>query len=131
MVTEPDDPTVVAYYGWRMGQLTLAEVPARWRPGVGRYPQPVAVLARLAVDIRHEGNGLGAGLLIDVMARFLDLAEAIGVRGLLIHCETQEARDFYLHLIPELDDITLTTEASHPTLVLLVKDLRKTLRTMT
>lgn len=128
MVTEHDSPKIIAYYAWRMGQLTADEVPQRWRPGVGRYPQPVAVLARLAVDADHEGRGLGAGLLIDVMGRFIELADAIGVRGLLIHCETEDARAFYLHLIPELADITLSAGTSTPTLVLLMKDLRKTLR---
>jgi hypothetical protein len=123
VVTQPDDREVVAYYAWCMAQLDSVDAPARLRKGVGRYPQPIALLARLGVDTRDEGRGLGAALLVDVIARLLALDEKIGCRGLLIHAETTQARDFYLHLIPELD--TSPTDDLH--LVLLMKDARRTL----
>jgi GNAT superfamily N-acetyltransferase len=75
----------------------------RAREGAGRYPQPVALLARLGVDVGHEGRGLGAGLFQDVVARTHALGEEIGCRGLLVHAETVEAREFYLHLVPEFE----------------------------
>ena len=68
VVTEIDSPTVVAYYGWCMAQLDVGSAPARLRKGAGRYPQPIALLARLGVDIRREGRGLGAALLQEVFA---------------------------------------------------------------
>lgn len=113
---------VVAYYAWRMAHLELAASPGRLRRGGGRYPQPVALLARLGVDQRHEGRGLGAGLLVDVVIRLLDISEDIGCRGLLVHAETDEAKDFYLHLVPEL--LPSPTDPLH--LVLLMKDARRT-----
>ena len=97
--------------------------PVRLRKGAGRYPQPVALLARLGVDIDHEGNGLGTGLLQDVFARLVGLADDIGCRGLLVHAESQQARDFYLHLVPELE--LSPTDDLH--LVLVMKDARRTL----
>ena len=42
-------------------------------------------------------------MLSDVISRTLALGEEIGCRGLLAHAETVEARDFYLHLIPEFE----------------------------
>ena len=60
---------MVAYYGWCMAQLAPAVTPTRLREGAGRYPQPVALLARLGVNVMHERRGLGAGLLQDVFAR--------------------------------------------------------------
>lgn len=115
---------MVAYYAWCMAVLALEDAPARLRKGAGRYPQPVALLARLGVDVKHEGRGLGAGLLADVITRLVGLSDEIGCRGLLIHAETQTARDFYLHLIPEL--LPSPTDDLH--LVLLMKDVRRTLR---
>jgi len=53
---------VVAYYAWTMAQIEPADAPGRLLKGAGRYPQPVALLARLGVDRQHEGKGLGAGL---------------------------------------------------------------------
>lgn len=123
VVTPTDSNAVVAYYAWCMASVSLADAPARARKGAGRYPQPVALLARLAVDITHEGRGLGAGLLQDVIARTHALGEEIGCRGLLVHAESPEARDFYLHLVPELEGSP--TDELH--LFLLMKDIRRTL----
>jgi hypothetical protein len=106
-----------------MAGLEVARAPARLRKGSGRHAQPVALLARLGVDIEHEGRGLGAGLLVDAITRSIELSAEIGCRGLLIHAETAQARAFYMHLIPELEPSP--TDELH--LVLLMKDARKTL----
>lgn len=124
VVTPGDSDLVVAYYAWWMASVTIEDVPARMRKGVGRYPQPAALLARLGVARGHEGRGLGAGLLADVIGRTAQLGVEIGCRGLLVHAETQEARDFYLHLIPEFEPSP--TDELH--LVLLMKDILQTLR---
>lgn len=123
VVTRQRDREVVAYYAWCMAQLTLDAAPDRLRKGAGRYPQPIALLARLGVHANHEDRGLGAGLLADVITRLLGISDDIGCRGLLIHAETDEARAFYLHLVPEL--LPSPTDPLH--LVLLTKDARRTL----
>lgn len=123
MVTTGNSSRVVAYYAWRMAQLEIEDAPSRIRKGAGRYPQPVALLARLGVDTQHEGRGLGAGLLVDAITRLLSISQGIGCRGLLIHAENDNARAFYRHLVPELE--SSPTDELH--LVLLVKDARRTL----
>jgi len=124
VVTPAGSNVVVAYFAWCMASVVPAEAPPRVRKGAGRYPQPVALPPRLGVDLDHEGRGLGAGMLSDVITRTLALGTEIGCRGLLIHAETVEARDFYLHLVPELD--ASPTDELH--LYLLMKDIRRTLR---
>jgi hypothetical protein len=125
VVTEIDHPRrVIAYYAWCMAQVNADAAPARVRKGAGRYPQPVALLARLGVHIDHEGAGLGAGMLQDVFARLIEFSDDIGCRGLLVHAESIEARDFYVHLVPEFEPSP--TDQLH--LVLLMKDIRRTLR---
>jgi GNAT superfamily N-acetyltransferase len=115
---------VVAYYAWTMAQIDAAAAPERLIRGAGRYPQPVALLARLGVHQDHEGKGLGAGLLRDVLLRVAAISEAIGCRGLLVHAESDRARSFYQHLIPEFEQSP--TDDLH--LVLLLKDIKRTLR---
>lgn len=124
VVTEVGSDQVVAYYAWCMAQLSLEAAPERVRRGAGKYPQPVALLARLGVDSRHEGRGIGAGLLKDVLLRFAAVAEEIGTRALLVHAESETAREYYLHLLP--DFVASPTDPLH--LVLLAKDLRQALR---
>lgn len=123
VVTPQDDVRVVAFYAWRMAQIDIDAAPTRLLKGAGRYPQPVALLARLGVDTHYEGNGLGAGLLTDAITRLVIMSEDIGCRGLIIHAENDDARSFYLHLIGELEPSP--TDPLH--LVLLMKDARKTL----
>ena len=123
VVTEIDQPAVVAYYAWCMASVGITELPERLRRGAGRYPQPVALLARLGVDEGHEGQGLGAALLLDVISRVSSLSDAIGCRGLLVHAESEQARGFYEHLIPEFE--RSPTDPLH--LLLLLKDIRRTL----
>jgi GNAT superfamily N-acetyltransferase len=124
VVTPIGGDEVVAYYAWSMASVSIEDAPARMRKGAGRYPQPVALLARLGVSVDHEGRGLGAGLLADAISRTAQLGVEIGCRGLLVHAETPQARDFYLHLIPEFE--VSPTDELH--LVLLMKDIHKTLR---
>ncbi len=123
VVTGAANDSVVAYYGWCMAQVAPAAAPTRLRKGAGRYPQPVALLARLGVDINHEGRGLGAGLLQDVFTRLVQLSAEIGCRGLLVHAESAQAREFYRHLVPEFEPSP--TDELH--LVLLMKDIHRTL----
>ncbi len=125
VVTEYASHRVVAYYAWCMAQLRTESAPGRLRKGAGRYPQPVALLARLGVDVAHEARGLGAGLLQDLFAPLAELSDALGCRGLGVHCESEDARSFYRHLVPELEPSP--TDELH--LVVLMKDIRRTLRT--
>ena len=119
VVTSRNSTEVVAYYAWCMAAIAVEAAPPRLRRGAGRYPQPVALLARLGVSQHHERRGLGAALLQDVIARTAAVGREIGCRGLLVHAETPQARDFYRHLIPEFEPSP--TDELH--LVLLMKDI--------
>lgn len=66
----------------------------------------------------------GAGLLRDVIERVAAISEEIGCRGLLVHCESDQARKFYPHLVSEFEPSP--TDELH--LVLLLKDIKRTLR---
>jgi hypothetical protein len=120
-VVTTTDHEVAAFSAWSMASIAAVQAPAPLLKGAGRYPQPVALLARLGVSIHHERQGIGAALLKDAMSRVAVLGIEIGCRGLLIHAETTDARDFYLHLIPEFE--VSPTDELH--LVLLMKDILK------
>ena len=55
-------------------------------------------LAGLAVARTHQRLGLGQGLFRDAGMRVAQAADAIGIRGLLVHAISEEARNFYLGL---------------------------------
>ena len=61
-------------------------------------PIPIVLLGRLAVDRAHHGHGLGRAMFRDGAKRVLQAADAIGVRGILVHSISEEAKAFYLAL---------------------------------
>ena len=53
------------------------------------------ILARLAVDRREQGRGLGKALLKDALLRIAGAADVIGVRAVLVLAKDEDARAFY------------------------------------
>ena len=52
------------------------------------------LLARLGVDERERGRGLGRGLLKDAVLRTLQAAEIAGLRAIIVHAKDEAARAF-------------------------------------
>jgi GNAT superfamily N-acetyltransferase len=60
-------------------------------------PVPTMLVPRLAVDVKFRGQGVGALLLRDAVMRTLTVSRMVGVRMMLAHAPTVEARGFYRH----------------------------------
>jgi GNAT superfamily N-acetyltransferase len=61
-------------------------------------PIPVALSGRLAIDSAWQGRGLGRALFRDCAGRVLHAAETLGIRGILVHAISEQAKEFYLAL---------------------------------
>jgi GNAT superfamily N-acetyltransferase len=92
-----DNTRVAGYYSLASGVVTTANAPGRFRRNMPD-PIPVAVLARLAVDSDWQGKGLGRALFRDAAQRVAHAAELIGIRGIVVHAISEEAKKFYLAL---------------------------------
>lgn len=71
---------------------------------------PAILLARMAVDLEHQGRRLGSALLKHFVLKALEVAEVVGVRILLVHAKDEDARAFYLRHDFEpspIDELTL------------------------
>lgn len=86
---------VAGYFSLTVGQVDTLDAPERLRKGMGQYAIAVVILARLAVDKREHGRGIGTGLLKDAIRRTLLIAEQAGIRALLTHPLDEEAAQFY------------------------------------
>lgn len=60
-----------------------------------RYPIPVIVLARLAVDQHEQGKSFGAALLKDAFLRIISASDIAGLRAVLVHALDETAKAFY------------------------------------
>jgi GNAT superfamily N-acetyltransferase len=86
---------VVAYYSLVYAAIDQKRLPAKLVKGLGKYDIPLVVLARLAVDHREQGQGLGKALLKDAILRTIQAAEIAGLKLLLVHAKDEVAADFY------------------------------------
>ena len=99
----------IGYYAIASGGVKMVEAPGRFRRNMPD-PIPVAVLGRLAVDQVHHGRGIGRALVRDAGLRILQAAEILGIRGILVHAISEDARTFYVAVGFEpspLDPLTL------------------------
>lgn len=92
-----DGDEVVAYYALAASAVAVDAAPGRFKRNMPD-PIPVVVLARLAIGRTRQGQGLGRALFQDAARRAIHAAEAVGIRGLLVHAISDQARAFYLHL---------------------------------
>jgi GNAT superfamily N-acetyltransferase len=93
-----DAGVVIGYYALLAGELDHGQATERTRKGMSRhYPIPVAILARLAVDHRHQNHGLGATLLQDALRRVTLASEQLAIRAVVVHAIDNRAAHFYEH----------------------------------
>ena len=111
----PGASRIYGYYTLASGAVNAENLPEK----LPRYPTPMALLGRLAVDESTKGQGLGKILLLDVLQRVLLLTDQLGIYAVEVHAINPQARSFYLKygFKPLLDD------EMH--LYLTVKDIRK------
>ncbi|MFJ1270144.1 GNAT family N-acetyltransferase [Legionella lytica] len=90
-----DNNFVVGFYSLTVGQVNIDEASERIKKGMGKYPIPVVILARLAVHHAYQGKGIGRGMLKDAILKTFNTAEQVGVRALLVHAIDEKANAFY------------------------------------
>jgi GNAT superfamily N-acetyltransferase len=106
VTTPKDSKAVAAYYSLVYASLDQKLLPAKLTKGLGKFDIPIMLLARLAVDHREQGKGLGKALLKDAILRTMQAAEIAGLKLLLVHAKDESAAEFYRKhgFEPVLDD---------------------------
>lgn len=114
-----EDHRIAGYFSLTVGQADASNVPERILKGMGGYPVPVVILARLAVALQDQGKGIGIGMLQEAIRRTVAIADVAGVRALLTHPIDDEASRFYRRFGFEPSPIC------EQQLLLLLKDARR------
>lgn len=89
-----EESRVVGYYSLASGALALNLAPGPVRRNMPD-PIPMVLLGRLAIDQAWQGQGLGVALLQDAVVRTTAAAEILGIRGILVHAISENAKAFY------------------------------------
>ena len=117
-----DDDRVAGYFSLTVGQIDTLDASARVRKGMGQYPLPVVILARMAVPTSDQGRGIGFGLLQDAIRRTMLIAEQAGIRAMLTHPIDEVAARFYSRFG------FIASPLRERQLLLLLKDARRWVR---
>lgn len=111
---------IVGYYATTTYRLELDEAATMYGVGKRRYPVPAVLLARLAVDVRAQGSGLGARLLIHALREISNASQSVGFEVVVVHAIDADAVTFYarfgfrryeehpLHLYMPVKDLVAT-----------------------
>ena len=85
---------IAAYYTLAVATLHKASLPTT--QSLPSYPIPVVLLARLAIDRKHQGKGLGAKILISALRHSVQLVEqGLPAFGLMLDVLDDDALAFY------------------------------------
>lgn len=86
---------VIGYYALATGSVNQAESTGRVRRGMPD-PIPVMILGRLAVHREFQRSKLGSALLRDALLRTSQVSTIVGIRAVLLHAISEDAKRFYL-----------------------------------
>ncbi|CDG22039.1 conserved protein of unknown function [Xenorhabdus poinarii G6] len=91
------DNQVMGYYALSTGVITTSQAVGRFKRNMPS-DIPIILLGRLAVDVKAKGMGIGRALVKDAALRVLQASGLVGVRGMVVHALSEEAKRFYEYI---------------------------------
>lgn len=88
---------ILGYFSLTMGSVRRADAPAKLVRGLPAYPVGMVLLARLAVDRHHQGQGTGAVVLAEALRKAVTAGEAAAARLVVVDAIDDHAAAFYRH----------------------------------
>jgi len=95
-INDAGHKTILGFYSLSPASVEYARTPAIVRRALARYDVPVFRLARLAVDLKVQGQGLGGQLLLTAGRRCLLAAAEVGGVALLIDAKNEKVAGWYV-----------------------------------
>ncbi|SMB27038.1 GCN5-related N-acetyltransferase [Sterolibacterium denitrificans] len=89
---------VIGFYTLSAASIAAETLPEKWRKKLPRYPVPVALLGRLAVQRQFHGQGIGSILLADACKRVVAASKTLAVAAIVADAKSLQAAAFYQHL---------------------------------
>ena len=90
---EVNTEDVIGFYTLSTGQIKFDSLPQGIKHP--RYPVSIARVARLVVDLRYQGMGVGGLLLYDALQRIRSVSQEIGIFAIVVDAKDTKAKSFY------------------------------------
>lgn len=94
---EAEPRRLAAYFTLSAASVRAADLPEALRRKLPRYPVPVALLGRLAVDTSYQGKGLGGILLGDALLKVAHASQVLAMAGMIVDAKDEAAAAFHRH----------------------------------
>lgn len=91
-----DGVSVTGFVTVSAGQIATTSLPAQSK--LPRYPAPILRIGRLAVDIQHQGEGIGQDLLAFALRLAVEFSQRVGMYAVVVDAKHDKAKAFYLKL---------------------------------
>jgi GNAT superfamily N-acetyltransferase len=91
-----DGVTVAGFVTVSAGQVATGQLPVNLK--LPRYPAPMLRIGRLAVDVRHQGRGIGQELLSFALHLARDFSQRVGLYAVVVDAKNEKAKAFYARL---------------------------------
>ena len=88
-------PAVLGFYTLNMAAAESAPLASILEKKLPKFPMPVALIGRLAVDQRAQGKRVGERLLLDALRRIVDAANIVACLGIIVDAKDEQAAAFY------------------------------------
>ncbi len=104
-IDDADDNTILGFYSLSPASVAYARTPEIVRRGLARHDVPGFRLARLAVDLKAQRQGMGGQLLLAAGRRCLLASAEVGGVVLVIDAKNERAAGWYARFgaLPLLD----------------------------
>jgi GNAT superfamily N-acetyltransferase len=89
------DVGLIGYFSLTMGSVLRSDAPTKLVRGLPSYPVGIVLLARLAVDRRFQGGGMGGRLLAEGLRKAMAAGEAAAARLVVVDAIDENAAQFY------------------------------------
>lgn len=91
-----DEVTVTGFVTVSAGQIATASLPSQSK--LPRYPAPILLIGRLAVDARHQGKGIGQDMLAFALHLAVEFSQRVGLYAVVVDAKHDKAKAYYLKL---------------------------------
>lgn len=96
VVTEDGSNVVIGYYSYNVISVEhIDSTPDRVKKGLAKHPIPVFLIARLAVDVKYKGQGLGRRLLRQALRAAASISSDVPIRAIIVDAIDDDAKAFY------------------------------------
>jgi ribosomal protein S18 acetylase RimI-like enzyme len=94
---ENDTNKLAGFFTLSAGSVSCSTLPVSLARKLPRYPVPVALIGRLAVDHDSQDLGLGSILLADACQKVSQASNVLAVVGIIVDAKDDKAISFYKH----------------------------------